>query len=421
MKDIQNGYVIFLPPYEDLLGKFGIKDSYFGETINVNPDWDANGDMIKMCGMYHTVLKATESTIALKNKRGDIYSFAKEIFNMDSAKEKDIFRNKEININKILIKQIIHRYQMVAYNKLKISEKKYGIIDSVYPLELLQKDENLITEPIRQGCVAISERIAKDLDIPQLHISELATFYGETKTSISKMLLAVKKKQFNLLIIGYGGTGTNFLHWLSKMAEWTNTHHIFEKMIIADDDYFDSTNLLRVPFILPETHGNNLKKKIYYFKDYAGLTKRIEKRYHNIDKNNLMEDYIYYGAPDLDTRKMLYEKNARFIAATHRDNQCSLMLRPKLDTELMIETYGKITLTPFFMNHIKMTIEFIKYLSDPETTMESMLGEEKSILSFDFTKKHTEEIEHGIRLSGRTVYPVVSTKHNTAEIEVRGE
>jgi len=38
---------------------------------------------------------------------------------------------------------------------------------------------------------------------------------------------------------------------------------------------------------------------------------------------------------------------------------------PDVDDELGIENYGKINLTIFFLNHIQMAIEFLKFLGEP--------------------------------------------------------
>ncbi|RLA58085.1 MAG: hypothetical protein DRQ78_12715 [Epsilonproteobacteria bacterium] len=202
------------------------------------------------------------------------------------------------------------------------------------------------------------------------------------------------------------------------MAEWANINRIFEDLIISDNDYFDSVNLLRVPFILPELEGNAIYKKVYYFKDYANISRYIYLQQKNVNEGNLNRDHIHYGAPDLETRQMLHEQKIAFIAATHRDNACALMQRPELDTELMVETYGKIALTPFFMNHIRMTISFMEYLGHPDTTLDTLKGEEKSILTYDFVEENKEMITGGARISGRTMYPVVPDNLNTLDIEI---
>ncbi len=324
---------------------------------------------------------------------------------------------KTININNIILKQLKHRYELVDYNLLSTNQKSYGIIDSIYPHEIVGKETHggaMIRG--RAGCVAISERIARDLQVPLLHISDLVSIFGYSKTAIKDILLEVKKKKFKILVLGYGGTGTNFLHWLSKMAEWANINRIFEDLIIADNDYFDSINLLRVPFILPEV--NEVYRKAYHFKDYAHLSRDMYVQNTYVKQNNLHKEHIHYGAPDLETRKMLDEEKVPFIAATHRDNACALMLRPELDTELMVETYGKIALTPFFLNHIKMTISFMEYLGHKDTTMETLKGKEKSILDYDFVKANEDFCENGGRINGRTMYPVIPNDINTVDIEI---
>ncbi len=201
------------------------------------------------------------------------------------------------------------------------------------------------------------------------------------------------------------------------MAVSANINKIFADVVVADADDFDSVNLFRVPFILKE-HMNKTIKKVDFWEDYAHLGRRYYKMNTFIKQDNLYSNHIHYGAPDLETRKMLVDKKVPFIAATHRDNACGLMLNPELDTELMVETYGKITLTPFFLNHIKMTLSFMEYLGKDNTTIETMKGKEEIILKYDFAEENKDFIENGKRLNGRTVYPVMSTALNTVDIDI---
>ncbi len=347
------------------------------------------------------------------------FDFSIQIFkDFGQPTKKGTGMKKTVNINNIILKQLKHRYELVVYNGLTSNQKSYGIIDSIYPYEKIVEEirgGNVIKG--RAGCMAISERVAKETQVPQMHISDLVAIFGYSKANIRDILMNVKKKKFELLVIGYGGTGTNFLHWFSKMAEWVNINRILNDLVLVDDDKFDSINLLRVPFILPEVK-NGRRNKINYFKDYAHISRETYISNKRATRRNLYRDHIYYGAPDLETRKMLDEEKIAFVAATHRDNACALMLRPELDTELMVETYGKIGLTPFFLNHIKMTISFLEYLGHEDTTMESMKGKEKSILKYDFVEANKDFCDNGGRFGNRTIYPVIPNEYNTTDIEI---
>ncbi len=423
----QKGATIWIPPYEELLKKYGTTERYnYGITeghskkiyLNISPQWDTNDEMIAMCGEFHTIERITDSSIRIiDNKTKKEFSFEKKIFEDFYQKKKGKGMEKIININNIILKQLKHRYELIEYNNLSPSQKSYGIIDSIYPFQILRK-EIAGTGYVkgRAGCIAISERIARDQQVPLAHIADLTAILGYSKTKIKNILLAVKKKKLSIAVVGYGGTGTNFLHWMSKISEWTNINRIFTDLIVSDNDYFDSVNLLRVPFILPEKE--NILRKVNYFENYANISRETYTFTTNVIKENLHRNYIHYGAPDLETRKMFDEEKIAFIAATHRDNACALMLRPELDTELMVETYGKIALTPFFMNHIKMTLSFLEYLGQEETTMEVLRGKETSILSYDFVKENKELCKNGGRINGRTVYPIIVDELNRTDIEI---
>jgi len=326
---------------------------------------------------------------------------------------------KKIEINSLILKQIANRYEAIEFGKLSTGQRNYGIIDSAVPYEeyySLKYNEGYYKFP--PGCIAISEPIAKRYNLPRLHISELCTIFGHTKTSIKKILTEVKKKNIDLGMIGFGGTGTNFFHWLSEMAEWTNTNRIFKRFYIYDNDFFDSVNLLRVPFVLKQKKDiTHLLPKVHYCNDYAGIATQFNKIQENLTPKNLTKNMIYYGAPDLETRKIMHENNVAFIAATHRDNACMLSLRPEIDTELQIETYGKISLSIFFLNHLKMTISFLEYLAS-DISLKEMETTTKTILEYDFAEENEEMIIHGTRIGGRTIYPITANKDNRAIMEV---
>jgi len=325
---------------------------------------------------------------------------------------------KTLDINKTILERIKFRYEAVPIDGLSKSEYNYGIIDTLLPYYL-----NITTigggiPKMEPGAVAISEITAKFFNVPQLHISELISIFGYTKTSLGTLLNEVKKHQYDIGLIGYGGTGTNFLHWISQMAVATNTKNIFNRIHIYDDDYFDSVNLPRIPFEpkQPE-HMINVMQKVNYAIDYGNITKNFNIHGTNLIEKNMNNKYIYYGAPDLETRNTLYENEIAFIAATHRDNACMLNLRPKIDTELQIETYGKISLTPFFLNHIKMTLKFMEFLAEGQK-VEDLRKTSKILLDYDFTEKEKDFIEHGKRINGKTLYPIVANDKNRREMEI---
>lgn len=404
------GTKIKIPEYNKIEAHFGTD----GGKLNIFPPFDETGEMKEMCGNLYSITTKTNTAIGIMGKSGTTWFFNNEIFNTVPEKIY-VGIKKSKDINTIIHNQIKHRYEMVSLRKMKKTGTKLKIVDSAYPYEKLMQEQSGNKTPRDPGkySVCISERISKEFNIRQLNIEELITFLGYTKTDIKKYMTELKKIRPNLVIVGYGGTGTNFLHWMSQLALMTGHTNIFKDIVLADDDYFDTANLFRIPFILPDLGTDQLMKKQYYWKNYANISEDMMIQSEKITSKNTLKNYIYYGAPDLETRKILDEAKIPFVAATHRNEDCALMLRPTMDTELMVETYGKISLTTFFLNHLRMTIGFIEFLIDPETTNKVLTGKEKSILTYSFKNENPEIMKTGHVLNRRTYVPITAEPENT--------
>ena len=287
---------------------------------------------------------------------------------------------KTIQINDIIFTKIDFRYHFMSKRRMRNDKQKaQTIVDSFYPAWIASNIagqapvvRNLITP--RGVGYAISERVAYDLDTKKLHISELITMLGYTKTDIGKILQRVRNKRYDLILCGVGGSGSNFLHWAYEMMQWSGKDELFNKMTLYDDDDFDIPNMLRIPFI-PKNTDSDIRSSLkvdtipYKYDKIAMLTLRISRRLENNDLTNIggRKKYtVIYGAPDIATREMLTASDYSFIAATHRDNTYSLVENPEVDNDLMMETYGKINLAKFFLNHLLMTIDFLTHLGERE-------------------------------------------------------
>jgi hypothetical protein len=318
---------------------------------------------------------------------------------------------KTIKINDLIFERIKYRYHF--YNDANIWEKMRQnklLVDTFYPFLLANNIARREVTPTRLRLLggvnegfAISERVAEDLDQRQLHISELITMLGYTKTDISKLLQYVKAKELKLALVGAGGTGSNFLHWIYEMCEWTGKTRIFTKVTIYDDDDFDIPNMLRIPFI-PQFKGMvNSSKKVNCI---PAKFKIIALNFVSKDRKLTVEDtetgmlgiakkLIIYGAPDIETREFLSASEYTFVAATHRDSEFSLVENPTVDNDLMLETYGKINLSKFFLNHLTMTIEFLKYMRDKDTPYGTT--EESRIITGNFDVIYYNQIIDGFK------------------------
>ena len=176
---------------------------------------------------------------------------------------------KTLKINNIIFTQIKHRYKFYddsrVYNGIY---KNKTIVDTFYPHNIARhivgnNESSLRLSHGINDSYALSEQVAEDYGSKMLHISELVTMLGYTKTEITKILQKVKNNDFNIILAGAGGTGSNFLHWLFKMSEWTGKARIFNMMYIYDPDTFDIPNMLRIPF-KPEFHFETAEQQSAY-------------------------------------------------------------------------------------------------------------------------------------------------------------
>jgi len=216
----------------------------------------------------------------------------------------------------------------------------------------------------------ISELATNMMKSSKLSIEDMVKMLGYTKTDISKILRRVKKRQHRLILIGAGGTGSNFLHWTYEMMSMVGLTSIFGLISVFDNEKYDTTNILRLPFI-PEVpfdprlmvdgyKVDMLPKRFEALADY-----KFERIPVKITKYSLIENAgeIYYGAPDLETRNIMREIKSIFITGTHKDNKYNLTLVPDEVEDGVIEGYGKIELANFFINQLDMAIEFLKFLT----------------------------------------------------------
>jgi hypothetical protein len=325
--------------------------------------------------------------------------------------------NKTIQLNHLIFEKIKFRYDFFdtqrVYNR---NQQNKLLLDSFYPFVLAKEiafpanGVLKIGSKVARDGYAISERVAEDLGCKKLHISELITMLGYTKTDISKLLQSVKNKQLSLLLVGLGGTGSNFIHWMSEMSEWTGKSKIFYKLSMYDDDDFDIPNMLRIPFIPEFRAVSHDSKKVHCLPGKSlQLAEHTYKYQERLSAGNLMPtrvgpttSSIIYGAPDIETRSWLSSSDFTFIAATHRDSEFSLVENPTVDDDLMMETYGKINLSKFLLNHLTMTIKFLEHLRDRDRAY-GVEGEHE-ILRANFDEMYRPQLETGFKAGAKKVY-----------------
>jgi len=288
---------------------------------------------------------------------------------------------KEYDLKKMYFDDMKVRYAMPDMSTIRGSG---AVVDSYYPT--MACSGNDYPKNIRSATACcISPSIAIKLGLRAIPILELVKMLGYTERDIKAILLGVKAKKESLYLIGAGGTSSNFIHWTNEMCILTNTLNIFEEMIISDSDNFSLTNIPRIPMHIQYT--SSIKKSMIMKGAALNLSTKIE--YHTSTTAILhminKPGHLYYGAPDIETRDAISinnrdnEQKIRFVSATHGGDNCLLQVVPLQDSSLQVESYGLVDLSFFFMNHIKMTIRFLKAIADGEDFTET-----REILEYSF-------------------------------------
>jgi len=324
--------------------------------------------------------------------------------------------NKTIKLNNLIFEKVKFRYDFFDIARTNDRNRMSRLLlDSFYPYilarEIVAPNIGILSflATSRDG-YAISERVSEDLSCKKLHISELVTMLGYTKTDISKLLQAVKNKEFGLALVGLGGTGSNFLHWVFQMSEWTGKDRIFQSAHAYDDDDFDIPNMLRIPFIPEFRNQMQTAKKVDCLpRKFDKIASRWFTHPARMERKDLtsngvgrLDRTIVYGAPDIATRRWLSDSPYTFIAATHRDSEFSLVENPAVDDELMMETYGKINVSKFLLNHLTMTIKFLEHLRDRDRACGTT--DEHSILRANFDEMYATQLADGFKAGSKKLF-----------------
>ena len=340
---------------------------------------------------------------------------------------------------KFISEQIERKYMIMSNN----SFNKPQVIDSycpyiissitrdsemgqVYHDTITNNGQEIYREFFKTKDFAISEAFANRFGIRKVPIETLVKVLGFNKEMISTLFNETAKKKLDIVFVGFGGTGVNTFHWLSELAAWCDMQEIFVNGVVMDADTIDFTNILRFPMDMNKYHqrSSSIKNgiievmyKTNLATNYAGLFKRLIKLNSRLQLNSSLDIFsalgigkdkkdttkisaqkstIFYGAPDIPTRDML--SNVRFIAATHGDNECSLHIRPKVDTQLQQESYGMIQLNVFFMNQLRMAIGLLELLAR-EDFSKVIDEQDNEIFKFDFFQYFSK---HGSKIMADT-------------------
>jgi hypothetical protein len=283
-----------------------------------------------------------------------------------------------------------------------MDEKEFGssnmVVDAYYPNYIRRSLLNMnVSNSLSARASAISPFIANELGVYQIQIEDLTKMLGFKKQDIKAILNAAKSKDINLVLIGLGGTGMNFMHWATELCNYANTINIFNSIQILEDDMLDITNIPRFPQNISNRYFTAVYdiQKINLIDDVSVLSKTKIRKFHTRFNEGTFkylylkhDSHVFYGAPDIKTRELFSKvslKDKIFISGTHGNDDCQLYIRPVQNSDLQVESYGMINLSVFFMNQIKLTIEFLKLLGSNEDLLESRL-----VMEYSFSKEYKD-------------------------------
>lgn len=245
----------------------------------------------------------------------------------------------------------------------------YGYADRTAPKQLMEDTET--------GGTYLSPNLASIFGGDAISTKDFISILGVTKKEMTETLKAVRAKQISLVSIGYGGISINLIHFLSLFAHYCNVPNLFKQLIIYEEDDITLMNILRVYKDTTKipcdveiqnklqgfTEYNLAPKDEVHLIDYRLDTEILgEIKKHAAKKENLDKNIIYFGACDFETRKEL--ETLPFYFTGHGGNEVSIIVRPVVDSELTMETYGTIDLNVFFLNVLRLSYQFLIELAN---------------------------------------------------------
>jgi len=219
----------------------------------------------------------------------------------------------------------------------------------------------------------------------------------EDQKIIFKMLDDIREKDLNIAVVGYGGAMINWLWDLWLLAYHVGyTKPIFRNIIVYEKENLSFTNLLRVgkpvalnSYVSVLLTDDNQLNKLNLIREEFNLAQRltISERYLE-DGEELdtlrSKDFIFIGAPNLQTRVML--ENDPFFFFGHGDNELEVFYRPRVDTELSFETYGKVDIPVLLSNIAAGTIQMLGVFNSVQNKKDFSFEQGESVYRIDYNE-----------------------------------
>jgi hypothetical protein len=207
---------------------------------------------------------------------------------------------------------------------------------------------------------------------------------------LKKRFQAMKDQQIDLVVIGYGGAMSNVLWNLTVLLLTFSELDPFNSVRLYEKDELSFTNILRFgkPIVHKaysqfELQDDVLPKHFLTDLEYH-LAPEFEKTQEFLNKETAqklieeLDNPVFIGAPDFETRKFLQEIGAKFFFIGHGDNEVSITHQPDIHFAVQ-ETYGTIDIPVLLTNLWLATYKLIDILSE-----EKEYGVNEEIWKFNF-------------------------------------
>ena len=253
-----------------------------------------------------------------------------------------------------IIEEINTRYAMFDR---PVDGSRNVIIDSFMPKHLksiLKKYQQEVVYP--KTYAAISEFTSDLLSVPLVPREDLFRLVGYSSKNIKKLLQAVASKDLTFIMIGFGGTNSNTLHWLYEMSTLCNVSNVFKNIYIAEPDMLEYHNTLRMPMSTLRNINSLMTAYQHHIEIQPNLNTMLRCSLyglHNLPEiktsNKNIYEIVNSLSPDYDLYKYLKYVILNADIDKNIHNNSSLLFNiPKL--ELVDKKYTKLARNRFALS-----------------------------------------------------------------------
>lgn len=246
----------------------------------------------------------------------------------------------------------------------------------------------------------INPNLAKYVGCKILSTQEILSILGLDIKEIKKYLINLQKIDYQVILGGFGGAMTNFTYWLEEFCKLTEINYIFSHLLIYEYDKLELTNLFRIPLDTMSSndfHTSVFGSKLSLAHSLTYCAKEIEiipsVVCYNTLQNRLYSNKHTILIGSLSSQTRFNETIIPRIIPLHSDNDIIIYsnLKNLSTSNLIVESYGNIELTYFFLNMVLMTWEIIKELVDNKDSYK--MSEENPLEQKEIVKFSSESWE----------------------------